>query len=80
MSTTQPNPTPATARTQSTRLTCPRCGTEFACHISDPALCQCADVDLPADLTARLYAEWGDCLCVNCLRELGAAAGDDGGA
>ena len=74
---TTAQPAPGTARTQQQHLTCPRCGAEFACHVSDPQLCQCAGVDLPADLTARLYAEWGDCLCVNCLRELGATS--DGG-
>lgn len=77
MTTIQPDLGPPATRAQRDRLTCPRCGTQFACHVSDPMLCQCADVDLPADLTARLYATWGDCLCVNCLRELGEAETDD---
>jgi hypothetical protein len=78
---TTPNTDAPSASADREQLTCPRCGTRFACHVSDPLLCQCAEVDLPAELTARLYAEWRDCLCVNCLRELGAAAQrDDAGA
>jgi len=76
----QPDLSPGATPTQRDRLTCPRCGSQFACHVSDPALCQCADIDLPADLTARIYATWGDCLCVNCLRELGKGETDDASA
>jgi len=80
MTTPQPELTSGTTRTQPERLSCPRCGNALACHVSDPLLCQCADVDLPTELTSRIYAEWRDCLCLNCLRELCAAAqaGDAG--
>lgn len=56
--------------------TCPRCGSRFDCHIDDVEHCACADIDLSAELTRRINADWGDCLCVNCLRELARAEGN----
>lgn len=50
--------------------TCPRCGSPFDCRLDDADHCACADIDLTAELTRRINAEWGDCLCANCLREL----------
>ena len=49
---------------------CPRCGAGFECKVNNPAHCQCAGIELSERLVDRLSADWRDCLCADCLREL----------
>ena len=49
--------------------TCPRCGGSFHCGAPD-GHCDCFDVKLTPALRQRIAAEFSDCLCVRCLREL----------
>lgn len=53
---------------------CPRCGGGFHCGAQD-AHCDCFTLQLPPGLReeiARTYP--GACLCLRCLKELGAAS------
>jgi hypothetical protein len=52
---------------------CPRCGGRFECKVNNPVHCQCAGIELSERLIDRLYADWHDCLCAACLRELAEA-------
>ncbi|MBR0196296.1 MAG: cysteine-rich CWC family protein [Paludibacteraceae bacterium] len=49
---------------------CPRCGTEFLCLHDDPAICQCAGIELSAQARAYLRANYKDCLCRACLLQV----------
>ncbi|MGQ3052222.1 MAG: cysteine-rich CWC family protein [Roseateles sp.] len=55
--------------------TCPRCGGGFACGAaSGPAAhCDCFGIRLSDAQRAAIAGQWpGRCLCMNCLRDLGA--------
>ena len=49
---------------------CPRCSAGFECKVNNAAHCQCAGIELSERLVDRLSADWRDCLCADCLREL----------
>ncbi|MBV8605221.1 MAG: cysteine-rich CWC family protein [Pelomonas sp.] len=51
--------------------TCPRCGAPFLCGARD-ARCDCFDLELGAALRERVGREFAGCLCLACLKELGA--------
>ena len=52
---------------------CPRCGADFHCGAGEGG-CACGQVAFDRATLARLHAQYGtDCLCLDCLRELGAA-------
>ena len=51
---------------------CPRCGAAFRCGAADAA-CDCFDLTLSAKLQAEIAAQWQDCLCVACLKQLSSA-------
>lgn len=51
---------------------CPRCGGGFQCGVN-AGHCDCFELRLPEGLRADIAARWpGRCLCLACLRELGA--------
>jgi hypothetical protein len=51
---------------------CPRCGGGFECGVN-AGHCACFGLRLSETLRAELAARYPDrCLCLNCLRELGA--------
>jgi hypothetical protein len=51
---------------------CPRCGGTFACGMGRPGPCPCTTVTLEPELLADLRRQFSGCLCLACLRELGA--------
>jgi malonyl-CoA/methylmalonyl-CoA synthetase len=53
---------------------CPRCGQPFQCGAAQ-GRCDCFELKLDAALQTRLSQDFGDCLCLRCLRELQAASG-----
>lgn len=63
-------PATAFAVTKHELKTCPRCGAGFECKVNNPAHCQCAGIELSERMVDRLSADWHDCLCAHCLREL----------
>ncbi len=50
---------------------CPRCGKAFECKHGTPELCQCTGIPLSAETRIYLRTHYKDCLCAECLRELG---------
>ncbi|KQW45466.1 MULTISPECIES: cysteine-rich CWC family protein [unclassified Roseateles] len=53
--------------------TCPRCGGGFNCGVN-AGHCVCFSIRLSDAQRAEIAAQWpGRCLCMTCLRELGAA-------
>jgi hypothetical protein len=54
--------------------TCPRCRAVFHCGARDDAPCACSAVTLDASTLQWLRERYTGCLCLSCLRALGAAA------
>ncbi len=52
---------------------CPRCGGSFECKVNNPVHCQCAGVTLSKVVLENLRAQFRDCLCIRCLREMAHA-------
>lgn len=52
---------------------CPRCGGGFHCGVNDDAPCPCAALQLDEAALADLRLRYDGCLCLACLREVGAA-------
>jgi len=51
---------------------CPRCGGAFHCGSADAGPCACVGITLDATTQAELRRRYTSCLCLRCLRELGA--------
>ncbi len=49
---------------------CPRCGAHFVCYHENPAICQCAGINLNENARAFLRTHYTDCLCRACLLEV----------
>ena len=56
--------------------TCPRCGGAFHCGVNDSTPCPCRHIVLVPELTAALRLQFDACLCLRCLAELQAQAGE----
>lgn len=54
--------------------TCPRCEATFECKPNDPVHCRCASADLAEDRLFALANHDAVCLCLACLREVGAGS------
>ena len=52
------------------KKTCPRCGKSFICKLDDT--CWCNNYKIPAKLLRDIEKTYKDCLCENCIKELGA--------
>ena len=52
---------------------CPHCGAEFVC--THDAFCQCVGITLNENARAYLRTHYTDCLCRNCLIEIGSRFG-----
>ncbi len=50
---------------------CPRCSSSFECKVGDVTHCQCYGISLDPEQRSFLEARYGECLCRNCLLELG---------
>ena len=51
---------------------CPHCGAAFICQHENPAVCQCAGVQLSHSTRATIAEQYpNQCLCRKCLLELG---------
>ena len=48
---------------------CPRCGAHFVC--THDAFCQCVGVRLNEKAREYLRTHYSDCLCRDCLEEIG---------
>jgi len=55
---------------QGIKKACPRCGAPFICHHENPAICQCAGIELNEKARAYLRTHYSDCLCRACLLEV----------
>ncbi len=49
---------------------CARCNFRFECKVGSILLCQCAEVDLTDQERDYLKAQYNDCLCAKCMREM----------
>ncbi|MBE8362741.1 cysteine-rich CWC family protein [Leptospira borgpetersenii] len=49
--------------------TCQRCGKIFDCGATANS-CECFSVNLPPEIVKQLQTNYGDCLCVSCLKDL----------
>ncbi|MCU0449704.1 MAG: cysteine-rich CWC family protein [Bernardetiaceae bacterium] len=50
---------------------CPRCQARLECKLGDVTNCQCSEVHLgPSTQDFLANAQWGDCLCKQCLHHL----------
>ena len=61
-------------------LTCERCGTPFGCNAGgQPGSCWCSQeaFSLPQPLPEE-FAQLGDCVCPDCLREVAAELAERG--
>lgn len=56
---------------------CARCGQTFGCGAASDAPCACSRVRLTEALRAQLRESYSGCLCLDCLRALGAQAVDE---
>ena len=56
---------------------CPKCQGLFVCKVGDVGNCQCTTVQLNEDVQKYIQNTYTDCLCCNCLREIGEAARDE---
>ena len=50
---------------------CERCGTGFECRAGDIPNCECNGIEITGKEIDYSKAKYRDCLCVNCLREIG---------
>jgi len=50
---------------------CPRCQAEFYCH--QDKSCWCVGINIPKKISDKIRAEYADCLCKQCLLDLGGA-------
>ncbi|EMJ97691.1 cysteine-rich CWC family protein [Leptospira alstonii] len=48
---------------------CQRCGKIFDCGAAANS-CECFSLNLSSELLKQLKGDYGDCLCVFCLKEL----------
>jgi hypothetical protein len=51
---------------------CPKCNELFICNVGDIANCQCNTIYLNDDVRQFLAKTNFNCLCVNCLKKIGA--------
>ena len=50
--------------------TCPRCGSAFICRDDDILKCDCTQVVLSPEASKFIGDNYGDCLCLSCLKEI----------
>ncbi|EMY76941.1 cysteine-rich CWC [Leptospira weilii serovar Ranarum str. ICFT] len=48
---------------------CQRCGKIFGCGAAANS-CECFSVSLSSEVLKQLKENYGDCICVSCLKEL----------
>jgi Cysteine-rich CWC len=61
--------------TQKENSHCPRCGRNFVCNPGNIQACQCSGIPLSAEQKAFIEERYqGQCLCKDCLLELGNKA------
>lgn len=49
---------------------CPRCQQAFECKVGNIKQCQCYGIKLKNEEQAFISAQYNDCLCANCIRDL----------
>lgn len=49
---------------------CPRCNAPFECKVGSILLCQCTTVTLSQDERDFIAAQYADCLCAACLKDM----------
>jgi hypothetical protein len=49
---------------------CPRCNQPFECKVGNITQCQCYGIAISTEERAFIDANYTDCLCSNCLRQL----------
>ncbi|WP_341835614.1 cysteine-rich CWC family protein [Chitinophaga pollutisoli] len=52
---------------------CPKCGGVFECKVGSIVLCQCTTVILSQEERDYIAAQYADCLCAACLKDLKSA-------
>jgi len=55
---------------------CERCGATFECNAGNIQHCACNKIVIPEELRTEISSRYKDCLCVNCLKELGKSRDD----
>lgn len=49
---------------------CPRCLSEFECKTGTILQCQCTKIEMTAEQLEYSSAQYDDCLCLDCLKEI----------
>ncbi|WP_126243750.1 cysteine-rich CWC family protein [Chitinophaga rhizosphaerae] len=49
---------------------CPKCNASFECKVGSILLCQCTAVTLSQDERDFIAAQYADCLCAACLKDM----------
>ena len=49
---------------------CPRCAVEFECKTGTILQCQCSKIEMSAEQLEYSNAQYDDCLCLRCLKEI----------
>ncbi|HEY9259023.1 cysteine-rich CWC family protein [Chitinophaga sp.] len=52
---------------------CPRCNSQFECKVGSILICQCTALPLNDQERSFIQAQFVDCLCLPCLKEMKAA-------
>ncbi|RYD90064.1 MAG: hypothetical protein EOP54_24565 [Sphingobacteriales bacterium] len=51
---------------------CPRCQAPFECKVGSINLCQCSGIRLTPEETEFMNANYTDCLCAACIKQVKA--------
>lgn len=52
---------------------CPRCSSQFQCKVGSILICQCTLLPLNDEERSFIQAQFLDCLCLSCLKDMKAA-------